>query len=234
MATTADTETKEGLATGILGKKLGMTQVFVDDKRVPVTVIQAGPCVVLQIRTAERDGYNAVQLGFDEKKPKNSTRPLLGHFAKAGTTPKRLIREFRTGAAPGAAQGDQVGASVLDGCGLVDVQGISKGKGWAGTIKRWNFHRQRMTHGNSRAHRCLGSLGRHYSIHKGVPKNKKMAGRLGGETVTIRGLKLVEIDRERNILLIKGPVPGANGGYLVIRRSLKDPSRTSPPAGLLY
>ncbi len=230
----ASTQRRDGFATGILGRKLGMTQVFVNDERVPVTVIQAGPCVVLQVKTARTDGYNAVQLGFDVKKEKNTTRPLLGHFARAGSVPRRFVKEFRTVEAPDVKLGEEVGADVLEGAKLLDVQGISKGKGWAGTIKRWNFSRQRMSHGCSLNHRRAGAIGRQYGVHKGVPKNKKMAGHLGSETVTTRGLRLVEIDRERDVILVKGTVPGANGGYLVIRRSLKDSTRKSPPEGLLY
>jgi large subunit ribosomal protein L3 len=226
--------TTTGRATGLLGKKLGMTQVFRGDRRVPVTVIEAGPCVVVQVKTAETDGYNAVQLGFDEKKQKRTTRPMQGHFAKAGTTPKRLVRELRSEAAPALSPGDEVGVSVLEGAELVDVQGVTKGKGFAGTIKRWNFGRGRMSHGASRTHRTPGSIGRTYSVHKGIPKNKKMAGRLGGEKVTVRGLSVVEIDEERNLLLVRGPVPGPNGGYLVVRRSLKDPAGRTPEGGVLY
>ncbi len=218
---------KQGVATGILGRKLGMTQVFRNDERIPVTVIQAGPCAVLQVKTVETDGYNAVQLGFDEKKPKRTTRPLLGHFAKSGVSPKRLVREFRTEAAVSLEPGETVGASVLEGTELVDVQGTSKGKGTAGVMKRWNFHGGRRTHGNSKAHRKPGSIGRHYGTAKGVPKGHPMAGHLGSATVTARGLRLVEIDAERNLLLVKGPVPGANGCYVTVRRSVKDPSRKS-------
>jgi large subunit ribosomal protein L3 len=211
-----------------------MTQVFREDRRVPVTVIEAGPCVVVQVKKAETDGYNAVQLGFDEKKQKRTTRPMQGHFARAGTTPKRLVRELRSEAAPTVSPGDEVRVSVLEGAELVDVQGVSKGKGFAGTIKRWNFGRQRASHGASLVHRAPGSIGRTYSVHKGVPKNKKMAGRLGGERVTVRGLGVVEIDEERDLLLVKGPVPGPNGGYLVIRRSLKDPAGRTPGGEVLY
>ncbi len=218
----AEVKTKEGVAAGILGKKLGMTQVFRGDVRIPVTVIQAGPCTVLQVKTVETDGYNAVQLGFEEKKQKRTTRPLLGHFAKCGASPKRFIREFRADAAARVEPGDTVGAAVLEGAVLIDVQGVSKGKGWAGTIKRWNFSRGRMSHGASKSHRQSGSIGRTYGTAKGVPKNKKMAGHMGNEKVTTVGLKVVEIDAERGILLVKGAVPGANGGYLVIKRSYKD------------
>jgi large subunit ribosomal protein L3 len=230
----SDSKIQEGVATGILGKKLGMTQVFINDERVPVTVIQAGPCVVVQVKTEETDGYNAVQLGMDEKKPKRTTRPEMGHFYKAGVTPKKLVREFRAASAVTLQPGQEVGASVLEGATLLDVQGISKGKGFAGVMKRYGWGGGRASHGNSKYHRMPGSLGRTYSVHKGVPKNRKGPGRLGGETVTVRGLKLVEIDAEKNIVLIRGSVPGANGSYVILRRSVKDPSRRKPPADLLY
>jgi len=223
----AEDTIKEGVATGILGRKLGMTQVYRDEERVPVTVIQAGPCAVLQVKTVETDGYNAVQLGFDDKKPKRTTRPLQGHFAKAGVSPKRLVREFRTEVAIALEPGEQVGASVLEGTNLVDVQGTSKGKGTAGVMKRFNWGGGRRSHGNSKAHRKPGSIGRHYSTAKGVPKGHPMMGHMGSATVTARGLKLVEIDAERNLILVKGPVPGANGSFVTVRRSVKDPSRRS-------
>ncbi len=223
----ADDTIKEGVAVGILGKKLGMTQVYRNEERVVVTVIQAGPCAVLQVKTVETDGYNAVQLGFDEKKPKRTTRPMQGHFAKAGVSPKRMVREFRTEDAPSVESGELVGAAVLEGTVLVDVQGTSKGKGTAGVMKRFNWGGGRRSHGNSRAHRKPGSIGRHYSTAKGVPKGHPMAGHMGNVTVTARGLKLVDIDVERNLILVKGPVPGANGCYVTVRRSVKDPSRRS-------
>jgi large subunit ribosomal protein L3 len=232
VAYTAVAEVKEGVAAGILGRKLGMTQVFRNDVRLPVTVIQAGPCTVLQVKTVATDGYNAVQLGFEDKKETRTTRPMLGHFAKSGGVPKRFVREFRSGSPSQLEPGDTVGASVLEGASLVDIQGVSKGKGWAGTIKRWNFGSQRASHGNSINHRRAGSIGRTYSTAKGVPKNKKMGGRLGGESISTIGLEVVEIDAERNILLVKGAVPGANGGYLVIRRSYKDKAGRAPSDAL--
>lgn len=225
-----------GPASGILGRKIGMTQVFeADGTRVPVTVIEAGPCPVLQVKTrGGSDNYDAVQLGFGEKKPKRTTRPMMGHFAQAGATPKRFVREFRSKSAPRVKLGDTVTVSVLDGARLVDVQGVTKGKGFAGGIKRWGFHRQPMSHGNSRHHRAIGSIGRIYGVYKGVPKGKKMPGHLGVEKVTTRGLRLVRADPERNLLLVKGAVPGPNGGYLVIRRSLKDPSLKEAPEKFLF
>ncbi len=233
MADTSEAQVKEGVAAGILGRKLGMTQVFRDDKRVPVTVIRAGPCAVLQVKTVQTDGYNAVQLGFDDKKQKRTPRPMLGHFAKADSAPKRFVREFRCETAPAVVSGDTVVASVLEGATLVDVRGVSKGKGWAGVIKRWHFSRGRMSHGNSRSHRRAGSIGRTYGTSKGVPKGKKMAGRMGNARVTTIGLEVVEIDAQRGLLLIKGAVPGPNGGYLVIRRSYKDKASKELP-GALY
>ena len=232
MADTAVAEVKEGVAAGILGRKLGMTQVFRNDVRVPVTVIQAGPCTVLQVKTEATDGYNAVQLGFADKKEKRTTRPMLGHFVKSGGVPKRFIEEFRSGSPSELKPGDTVGVSVLEGAALIDIQGTSKGKGWAGTIKRWNFSGQRASHGNSINHRRAGSIGRVYGTSKGVPKNKKMAGRLGGEKISTIGLEVVEIDAERDILLVKGAVPGANGGYLVIKRSYKDKAGREPSDAL--
>ncbi len=233
MADTAVAEVKEGVAAGILGRKLGMTQVFRDDVCVPVTVIQAGPCTVLQVKTEATDGYNSVQLGFEDKKQKRTTRPMLGHFVKSGGVPKRFVKEFRSDAPSELEPGATVGAGVLAGAVLVDIQGVSKGKGWAGVMKRWNFKGQRASHGNSINHRRGGSIGRVYGTSKGVPKNKKMGGRLGGEKISTIGLRVVEIDAERNVLLVKGAVPGPNGGYLVIRRSYKDKAGRGP-SGAIY
>ncbi len=207
----------------ILGKKLGMTQVFDEEgRRIPVTVVQAGPCAVLQVKTKKSDGYDAVQLGFDEKKEKRCTKPALGHFRKAEATPRRFVREIRLDATSEFKPGDEVKAEVMEGVKLVDVQGISKGKGLAGTMKRWGFGGGWASHGASRHHRKAGAIGRQTGLRKGVPKGKKMAGRLGGETTTIRGLRLVRIDRERSLLLIRGAIPGANGGYVFVRKSNKE------------
>jgi len=216
------------MISAILGKKLGMTQIFDDEgRRVPVTIIHAGPCRVLQVRTPKRDGYSAVQLGFDEKREKLTTKPMLGHFARTGAPPQRFIREIRLpeGEAPGVEEGDEIRVGVLDEVQLVDVQGRSKGKGFAGGMKRWNFGGGRASHGASKSHRTLGSIGRTYSTSKGVPKGKKMPGHLGDETVSVLALRLVRVDPERNLLLIMGAVPGPNGGYLVIRRSKRKAGR---------
>lgn len=207
----------------ILGKKLGMTQIFNEEgRRFPVTIVQAGPCSVLQVKTAENDGYHAVQLGFDEKKEKRCTKPEMGHFKKTGSSPRRFIREVRLDGPTELKPGDEVRAEIMEGVKLVDVQGVTKGKGFAGTVKKWGFGGGWASHGASRHHRKAGAIGRQTGLKKGVPKGKKMAGRLGGDTTTIRGLRLIRIDRERSLLLIRGAVPGANGGYVVVRKSNKE------------
>jgi len=219
----------------ILGKKLGMTQIF-DEKgrRIGVTVIQAGPCRVLQVRTPEKDGYSAVQLGLDEKREKVTSKPLLGHFAASGSRPQRFVRELRLPReeAPGLSTGDDIRVGVLDGVRLVDVRGRSKGKGFAGAMKRWNFGGGRRSHGATKSHRSAGSIGRRNSARgKGVPKGMKMAGHLGDEMISVLALSVVRIDPERNILLVQGAVPGPNGGYLVIRRSKREkPGKPEKPA----
>ncbi|MCZ7645217.1 MAG: 50S ribosomal protein L3 [Planctomycetota bacterium] len=213
-------------ATGILGRKVGMTQVFDETgNRVGVTVLECGPCKVLQVKDGEKDGYHAIQLGFGAKKEKNTAKPLLGHFAKAASEPKRLIREIRLGKAPEDKLGDEVTVAIFEGIQKVDVTGASKGKGFAGTIKRYNFQRQRATHGNSKHHRALGSLGRHMSINKGVPKGKKMPGHMGDERVTVQGLKVVKVDAEHNLLLVQGAVPGCNGAFVTVRKSIQEKVR---------
>lgn len=209
--------------TSILGRKVGMTQIWTDKgERVGVTVVEAGPCKVLQVKNDQTDGYFAVQLGFGEKKEKNTTKPLFGHFDKAGTTPKSYVREVRLSAAADEKVGDEIKASILEGIKYVDVTGTSKGKGYQGVMKRHNFRGLPASHGCSKRHRSPGGLGRTYSINKGVPKGKRMAGHMGDVRVTIQALELVKIDAENNILLIKGAVPGANGTYLQIAKGLKE------------
>jgi large subunit ribosomal protein L3 len=207
--------------TGILGRKLGMTQVW-DDKgvRVPVTVIQAGPCKVLQVKTVESDGYNALQLGFGEAKEKNTSKPLVGHFDKAGSTCKRWIREIRLADKPADKVGDEITVKVLETMQYVDVSGVSKGKGYAGVMKRHGFHGMRQSHGTSKRHRAPGGLGRTYSINKGVPKGKRMAGHMGSDNVTVQALRVVKIDPENNLVLIKGAVPGGENSLVIIRKAI--------------
>ena len=206
-------------ATGILGRKLGMTQVFTEKgNRVPVTVIQAGPCKVLQVKTNETDGYCALQLGFGETKEKNTSKPMVGHFDKASSTPKRFVREIRLGVAPEDKLGDEVKVGIFEKVKYVDVIGTSKGKGFAGVMKRHGFHGLPASHGCSKRHRAPGGLGRAYSISKGVPKGKRMAGHMGDDRVTMKSLQLVRVDSENNLLLIKGAVPGSNGSFVIVHR----------------
>ena len=208
-------------ATAILGRKIGMTQIFSDKgERIPVTVIEAGPCKVLQVKTTKSDGYNAIQLGFSDAKEKNTPKPVVGHCDKAGSGPKRFIREIRLGAEAVDKLGDEVKVNIFDTIKFVDVTGISKGKGFQGVMKRHNFHGMPASHGCSKRHRAPGGLGRQNSINKGVPKGKKMAGHMGSERVTIQGLKVVRVDLENNILLVKGAVPGANGGYVLVHKAI--------------
>jgi len=208
----------------ILGRKIGMTRYFLEDgKNIPVTVIEAGPCVVTQVKTADRHGYAAVQIAFDDMKARNSTIPMIGHDAKAGSAPKRVHREIRM-ADDAAANGFQLGQTIdvgaLDGTAYVDVVGTSKGKGFAGNMKRNNFKGMCATHGTERKHRTSGGIGSH-GTDRGhgakIKKGKRMSGQMGDERVTIRSLDVVKIDAEKNLLLVKGPVPGANDGYLYIR-----------------
>ena len=236
---------------GILGKKLGMTQIFQEDGScVPVTVVQAGPCKVLAVKMATAaehpeghrtasvnrgkkggrtsraraaDGYYAVQLGFDEKPARLCSKPELGHAKKAGAeNGMRLVREFRLKQAPTQKPGDEVTAALVADWKHADVTGTTKGRGWAGTIKRWNFGRQPTSHGNSVNHRTGGGLGRNQSISKGVPKGKKMAGHYGVETVTVQRLQIVKVDTDRNLVYLRGAVPGHNSGYVVLRKTVKN------------
>lgn len=204
----------------ILGKKIGMTQIFEDGKVVPVTVIEAGPNFVLQTKTTENDGYVAIQVGFDEKREKNTTKPLMGIFNKAGVKPQRFVRELRVDSVDAYALGQEIKVDILAGVEFVDITGTSKGKGTAGVMKRHNFHGNRATHGVSRNHRLGGSIG-NSSTPGEVYKGRKMAGRMGNEKVTVQNLKVVRVDVENNLLLVKGAVPGAKNGYLTIKAALK-------------
>ena len=208
----------------ILGKKLGMSQVFAPDGRVvPVTVVEAGPCVVVQKKTTESDGYNAIQVGFGEIKEKKVIRPAKGHFKKFGVAPKRFVRELRLDDISTYEVGSELKVDIFAEGELVDVTGTSKGKGYAGVIKRWNFRRGPETHG-SKYHRRTGSMGTGGRMSGGggrVFKGRKLSGRLGGERVTVQALRVVRVDAERNLLLIKGAVPGAKGALVTIRQSVK-------------
>lgn len=206
------------MGKAILGRKLGMTQVFDGEGRMlPVTVVEAGPCVVVQKKTRERDGYDAIQVGFGEVRERRLTRPARGHFAKAGVSARRLLREFRLDNAGEYEVGQEVRVDVFTPGEKVDVIGRSRGRGFAGVIKRHHSRRGPMSHG-SKYHRRVGSMNAATDPSR-VFKGKKMPGRLGGDRVTVRGLELLRVDPERNVLLIKGSVPGVRGAYLAIRSS---------------
>lgn len=206
---------------GIIGKKLGMTQIFLEDGSVvPVTVIEAGPCTVAQKKTVENDGYNAVQLAFGDVKEKHMTKAEIGHFKKAGVEVKKHLKEFRLENASEMNVGDVVSADTFTAGEKVDITGITKGHGYSGAVKRWGNHILRMTHGTGPIHRQVGSMGANSSPSR-VFKNKKMAGQYGNETVTVLNLAVVKIDAEKNIIAVKGAVPGAKGGIVFIRDSVK-------------
>ena len=206
---------------GIIGKKLGMTQIF-DEKGnvVPVTLIEAGPCVVVQKKTVENDGYNAVQLAYEDVSKKNVNKAQLGHFEKAGVSPKRHLKEFRLADCAGLEAGSVVTVDTFTAGDKVDITGITKGRGYSGCVKRWGHHILRMTHGTGPIHRQCGSMGAN-STPSRVFKNKKMAGQYGNEQVTILNLVAVKVDAEKNIIAVKGAVPGAKGGIVFIRDSVK-------------
>ena len=205
----------------IIGKKIGMTQIFDENgKVVPVTVIEAGPCVVSQKKTIETDGYEAVQIGFGDLRPKLVNKPAKGHFDKFGIAPKRVLRECRFEDISTYNVGDIIKADVFETGEKVDVVGTSKGKGYAGVIKRWNFRRLKESHGTGPVVRKGGSNGA-CSDPSRVFKGKKMAGHLGAERVTIQNLTIAKIDVENNLIAIKGAVPGPNGGTVLIRNSVK-------------
>jgi large subunit ribosomal protein L3 len=208
----------------MLGRKIGMTRWFTEDgTNVPVTVIQAGPCAVTQVKTTATDGYSAVQLAFEDVKPRLSTIPVMGHDAAAGVSPKRFHREMRLAdddAAAAYEPGQTVDVTVFEDVKFVDVIGVSKGKGFAGVMKRHNFRGLEASHGTERKHRSAGSIGGHATDLGTGPKLKKgkrMAGRMGHARVTVRSIDVVSIDPERNLIMVKGPVPGPNRGLVFIR-----------------
>ena len=204
----------------IIGKKLGMTQLFDNNGNVvPVTVIEAGPCVVSQKKTTENDGYEAVQIGYGDLKASKVNKPMKGHFAKGDVAPKKVLREFRFEDTSAINVGDIIKADVFAEGDAVDVRGTSKGKGYAGVIKRWNFSRLKESHGTGPVHRHGGSLG--VIDPARVFKGKKMAGHLGNERVTVQNLSVVKVDAEKNIIAVKGAVPGPKGGIVVLFDSVK-------------
>lgn len=206
---------------GVLGEKLGMTQVFDDEGRiVPVTVVQAGPCVVTQIRSPEKDGYSAVQLGFGQIDPRKVNKPRAGHFEKAGVTPRRYLVELRTDDATEYELGQEITADVFEAGQKIDVTGTSKGKGTAGVMKRHGFHGLGASHGTQRKHRSPGSIGGCATPGR-VFKGLRMAGRHGNARTTVQNLTVHAVDAEKNLLLIKGAVPGPNGGVVLVRDAVK-------------
>ena len=207
----------------LLGKKIGMTQVYDESGRIaPVTVIQAGPCKVLQVKTAETDGYNALQLGYDDVKESRVKKPAEGHAAKANTTAKKLVREYRLPQGDEAeySAGDEISVSVFSEVQFVDVSGTGKGKGFAGVMKRHGFGGFPGSHGTERKHRAAGSISSYASDagHGGnLKRGKKMSGRMGNKRVTTKNHQVVSVDTEKNLLVVKGAVPGPSGGYVEVR-----------------
>jgi large subunit ribosomal protein L3 len=203
---------------GLIGKKIGMTSVFsAEGKSIPCTVIEAGPCVVTQVKTVEKDGYAALQLGFDDKKEKNTTKPLCGHFEKAGTTPKRKLVEF-SGYDVEYKLGDVIDVNLFEGTDYVDVIGTSKGKGFQGVVKRHGFSGVgEATHGQHNRQRKPGSIGA-CSTPSRVFKGMRMGGRTGGDRVTVQNLEVLKVIPENNLLLVKGSIPGAKGSYVIIEK----------------
>ena len=206
---------------GLIAKKIGMTQIFDEaGNAVPVTVVEAGPCVITQKKTMENDGYEAVQVGFGDIKVSRVNKPMKGHFDKNNVAPKKTLKEFRLEDISGLNVGDILKADTFAAGDIVDVKGTSKGHGTAGAIKRWNFARLRMSHGTGPNHRHAGSLGACSSPSR-VFKGKKMAGHYGHESVTVQNLKVVKVDAENNLIAIKGAIPGPKGGIVVIADAVK-------------
>lgn len=218
------------MAKGILGKKIGMTQIFATNgELIPVTVIEVTPNVVLQKKTVETDGYQAVQVGFCDKKENLATKPEIGHASKANTTPKRFIKEFAGEEMEVFEVGQEVKANIFVEGEIVDVTGTSKGKGYQGVIKRHNFHRGPMAHGSG-YHRGTGSMGAIDAAR--IKKGKKMPGRMGGEQVTVQNLQVVKVDLEKNVMLVRGNVPGAKNSFVVVTNAVKKASAAVNPEAL--
>lgn len=206
---------------GLIGKKIGMTQIFDEaGNAVPVTVVEAGPCVITQKKTMENDGYEAIQVGFGDVKVARVNKPMKGHFDKANVAPKKTLKEFRLEDISAMNVGDILKADVFAAGDVVDVKGTSKGHGTAGAIKRWNFARLRMSHGTGPNHRHAGSLGACSSPSR-VFKGKKMPGHMGAKKVTIQNLEIVRVDADKNLLLVKGAIPGAKKALITVKESVK-------------
>ena len=209
------------MGKAIIGRKVGMTQIFAEDgKVIPVTVIEAGPCPVVQVKTVESDGYVALKLGFLDAKEKAMNKPDLGQFKKAGVKPCKVLKEVRLDSVEGYNVGDEVKADVFAAGDRVDASGVTKGHGYTGVIKRWNQHRLKETHGVGPVHREPGSMGANSSPSR-VFKHKKRAGQYGVENVTIQNLEVVRVDAQRNAILVKGAIPGAKGSVVTLKTSVK-------------
>lgn len=203
---------------------MGMSQVFTEDGNLtPVTIIQAGPCVAVQIKNKESDGYEAVQLGFEEKK-RNVTKPLRGHFKRSGAAPKRHLREFSLASSPEVAEGAEVKVGVFEQGDLVDIRGITKGRGFAGVVRRFRFAGGPASHGHT-SHRRVGAIGQ-CAFPSEVWKGQGMPGQMGGVARTVQNLKVVRVDGEKNLLFVRGAVPGPNGGIVEVRKAVKGPGKT--------
>ena len=210
---------------GLLGKKLGMTQIFDENNHVvPVTVVEAGPCVITQIRTQETDGYTAIQIAYGDIDPRKVKKPQAGHFNKAGVTPRRHVAEIRMDDVSGYELGQEITANIFDGITFVDVTGITKGKGFAGGMKRHGFAGQGAGHGNQASHRRVGGIGACATPGR-VFKGKRMAGRMGQDRVTTQNLKIQKIDADANLILIKGAIPGNRGGIVTVKAAVKGGNR---------
>ena len=219
------TTTTTKTVKGVLGEKLGMTQVWDEDSRlVPVTVVQAGPCVVTQVRSVENDGYDAVQIAYGQIDPRKVSQPLKGHFDKAGVTPRRHLVELRTGDAADYTVGQEIDAAAFTPGQKVDVVGTTKGKGTAGVMKRHGFAGVSATHGQHRNHRKPGSIGG-ASTPGRVFKGQRMAGRMGGDRTSVQNLTVHAVDVEKGLVLVKGAVPGAKGGLVLVRSAVKSPAK---------
>ena len=206
---------------GILGRKLGMTQIFDEENRViPVTVVEAGPCVVTQIRTEETDGYSAIQIAYGDIDPRKAKKPQAGHYKKAGQNPRRHVAEIRMDDTSAYELGQEVTVNIFEGDTVVDVAGTTKGKGYAGAMKRHGFAGQGAAHGNQASHRRVGSIGGCATPGR-VFKGTRMAGRMGGNRVTTQNLKIQRIDGDSNLLLIKGAIPGAKGSLVTVKTAVK-------------
>ncbi|MBF0282998.1 MAG: 50S ribosomal protein L3 [Magnetococcales bacterium] len=211
------------MRTGLIGRKLGMTQMFMPDgKRVPVTLLQVGPCAVVAKRVEEKDGYTAIQVGFEEMKPSRVAKPIKGHYAKASVTPRRILKEFRVSDLESYQIGQELTVALFQVNGYVDVTSKSVGKGFAGTMKRYGFAGGNASHGAKKIHRSGGSIGQCQSPGRVFP-GKKMAGQMGNENVTMQNLRITVVDAERNLLAVKGSVPGSKGTMVLIRDAVKKP-----------